>query len=377
MLSWPRPGISPRLFLVAVMVGCPAGLSFPAPETGSVPASPFPLEIEKARVAIADLRVYLDFDDDPATFASWPLDMYGKRLPPDQIARAARLALALWTSVLPDMRFRLVQKESEANLSIRFGKYLRSGFANAGGRSFLPAHWSRLDGDCGRRRENRRPDGSACQEWEHNIIVMQEQCWAVRRADFRGNRQVYGYFAWIFDPARPHYLKEGRCVTGSDPAFPWSDSCVPFAESPYFDSIAGADLAAVLEHEFGHTLLGEHTPSPYECVDYARRPILSKDSCVRLTEGSYSTLFPGNGVDGYWNRRGIFAFDAVRLKRKGYRVSYPRANATLVLARPDGAAFRTVDWGEAQRAMIWPLRAGVLSAAQTARQWFLVDVESK
>ncbi|HKP94752.1 MAG TPA: hypothetical protein VJ385_03245 [Fibrobacteria bacterium] len=368
----PRPGISLRLFLVAAGTWCLAGRL----SSGAVPPPPVPLppQLEKAAAALADLRVFLDFDDDTATFASWPLDKFGRKLPPDQIARAVRLALSIWASALPDMRFRFVQSEGDANLCVRFGNYRTSGFGDAGGRAFLPSQWSRLDPACGRRLENRMPDGSACAEWEHNIIAMMDRRWAVKRADFRGNREVYRDFAWIFDPANPHYAMDGRCRDGRDPKAAWSDTCVPFRKSPAFDSLAGADLASIFEHEFGHTLVGDHTYSPYECVEYGRRPILSRDSCVRLYEGGFSVMFPGDGVDGFWNRRGLFEADAKRLRRMGYRVSYPGTAAILVLAGPRGAFLRTSDWREAQKAMIWPLQRKPLSAGQAARQLFLVDV---
>jgi hypothetical protein len=121
--------------------------------------------------------------------------------------------------------------------------------------------------------------------------------------------------------------------------------------------------------------MGHHAPSPYECLDYARRPIIRRDSCVRISKEGFSTLFPGDGIDGWWNRRGVFEADAARLKRKGYRVSYPGTAAAIVLARPGGAVSRVSDWREAQRAMIWPLQAAILTPGQAGRQWFVVDVE--
>ncbi|MDB5048231.1 MAG: hypothetical protein JWO30_1302 [Fibrobacteres bacterium] len=372
MLPRSGPGVLLRLFPVAAGILCLAVR--PSPGAPLSPSTRSPPALEKALAAISDLRVFLDFDGDTATFADWPLDKFGGRLPPDQIARGVRLGLSIWASVLPDMRFRFVQREADANLSVRFGNYLTSGFGTCGGRAFTPADWSSLDGSCGRRKENRMPDGSACGEWEHNIIVMMDHAWAVKRADFRGNREVYRDFAWMFDPANPHYVKDGRCRDGGDPAAVWSDTCVRFNKSPAYDSIAGADLASIFEHEFGHTLLGDHTYSRYECIDYARRPILSRDSCVRLYDGGFSVMFPGDGVDGFWNRRGLFEADAVRLRQMGYRVSYPGSVATLVLEGRGGTFLKTGDWREAQRAMIWPLQAKPLSAEQARRQLFLVDV---
>jgi hypothetical protein len=106
-----------------------------------------------------------------------------------------------------------------------------------------------------------------------------------------------------------------------------------------------------------------------------RRPILSRDSCVRLSPQGYSIMFPGDGMDCWWNRRGVFGGDAARLAALGYRLSYPRARAVLVLTGPGGRVLRTRDWLEAQRAMIWPLQRRVPSAAQARRQLFLTDIE--
>ncbi len=369
-----------RYFLLSLIAFCLTG--------HPVKAQTFPVLIAKSRIAIADLRVFVDYDDDsvtsagpvtfagPGTFAAWPLDKFGGRLPPDQIARGIRMGLLLWASVLPDMRFRMVQREAEANLIVRFGPYRHSGFADAGGRAYLPDRWAdSANGDCGRYEENKWPDGRACGEWEHNIIILQQGRWAVKRADWRGMRETWLDFAWIFDPALPHYSLDGKCRDGKDPAAKWSDTCTPFRESPAFDSLAGVDLAPIFQHEFGHTLMGDHSFSPYECVEYTRRPILSKDRCVRIGDEGFTVMYPGDGVDAWWNRRGVFDGDAFRLKALGYHVSYPVSRATLTLTRPGGGFLKTKDWREAQRAMIWPLQRGVLSAAQAKRELFLVDVE--
>ncbi len=391
------PGAILRLFLVAAWISFPAGslagprtppstiaaptataASTTATTSPNPPASPFPLEIEKARAAIKDLRVYLDFDDDTFTFATWPVDKSLQRLPANQIARGIRLGLALWASVLPDMHFRFVNRPGEANLCFRFGEYVHSGIRPDGARAYLPRDWApSLDFECGRLAENRYPDGSPCAEWEHNIIIIHTRTWSVRGIDFIGNEIVYRHFAWIFDPALPHYVKDGRgpCRDGRSPGTAWSDTCVPFTKSPLYDSVQGGDLAAIVQHEFGHALMGDHAMSPYECVDYARRPILSKDRCVRIFDGSFSTMYPGDGVDGYWNRRGVFEADAVRLREKGYRVSYPITGAVIRLARPGKALLETSDWREAQRAMIWPLQPAILSKAQAGRELFVVGIE--
>ncbi len=348
-----------------------------AARPGAVPppadAAPRP-NIDLARAALSDLKVFIDFDEDTATFAGWPMDKFGRRLSAAEIARAIRLGLLLWASVLPDMRFRLVQRESEANLIVRFGPYRMSGFSDAGGRAFTPDAWAPPDGDCGRRAENRRSNGARCAEWEHGIIVLESGRWAVKDIDWRGMREAWLDFAWIFDSARPHFGAPGHCREGGDTGVAWAEGCVPFRQSPYFDSLAGADLASAFAHELGHALLGAHTPAPYACADLHRRPILSRDSCVRLTADGYSILFPGDGLDCWWNRRGVFGADAARLKALGYRVSYPGSRATLILTGPGGGSLRTRDWRAAQAAMIWPLHGRVLSAAEARRELFLTDI---
>jgi hypothetical protein len=373
------------LLAVGLAASCPAaGPAQAATDADDAPrfdSAPSP-KIEPARAPdsiLRDLRVFIDFDDDTATLAGWPVDKFGRPLPAGQIARAIRLGLRLWASVLSDMRFRLVQREADANLIVRFGPYRQSGFGDAGGRAFLPNGWAPANGDCGRKAENRWPDGSLrgsyCAEWDHGIIVLQAGRWAVKDIDWRGMREAWLDFAWIFDPDRPHFGEPGHCRDGRDRTAPWNENCVPFRESPFYDSLAGADLATTLQHELGHALMGDHLPAPYDCVDVKRRPILSRDSCVRLSPQGYSIMFPGDGMDCWWNRRGVFGGDAARLKALGYRLSYPRARGVLVLTGPGGRVLRTRDWREAQRAMIWPLQRRVPSAAQARRQLFLTDIE--
>jgi hypothetical protein len=367
-----RTPCSGLLIILSFLAGFSAA---PAAAQSRPPAVPYPLEIDKAKEAIRDLRVFLDYDDDASTFATWPEDRSGRKLPPDQIARSARLGLALWASVLPAMRFRFVNRAEEANLCIRFGDYKSSGFGRDGGRAFRPSQWAALDVDCGRRAENRKSDGTPCVEGENNIIILYTGTWAAKPMDFRDNLMAFRYFDWVFDPARPHYVKDqGPCRDGKEPGTVWRDTCVPFARVPLADSFPGCDLPAIIQHEFGHTLLGDHTHNFYDCVEYARRPIIKSDSCVRLFDGEFSTMFPGDGVDSWWNRRGLFEADARRLRRMGYQVSYPVSRASIIMSRPDGGYLKTSDWREAHRAMIWPLRARVLTPAEAKRQLFVTDV---
>lgn len=324
---------------------------------------------------LSDLRVYLDYDDDTSTFVGWPVDKSGNPLSADQIARGARLGLALWASVLPDMRFRFVNRPGEANLALRFGEYRSGGFGDGGARAFLPSEWSSLDIDCGRVRESRRPDGRPCREWDHNIITFFIGRWAVSKADFVNYRQYGAFLEWVFDRRRAHHRTAGGpCRDGSDSAAAWDHTCVPFADAPHFGAFHGVDLAAIVMHEAGHAILGHHTPEPYSCVDYARRPVFVRERCVRLGPRGFSAMFPGDGIDNWWNHRGVFRADAERLREMGYRVAYPGAAATLHLARPDGKRLVTRDWAEAERAMLWTRTSGTLGEAETRRQYYLVDI---
>jgi hypothetical protein len=324
---------------------------------------------------LSDLRVFLDFDDDTSTFVAWPVDKLGRPLPADQIARGARLGLALWASVLPDMRFRFVDRPGEANVAFRFGQYLRGGFGDGGGRAFLPQDWSELAIDCGRVRESEWPDGRPCREWDHNIITFFIGRWAVSKADFVNFRRYGAYLEWVFDRRRPHHrVAGGPCRDGSDSAAAWDHTCTPFGDAPHFESFHGIDLAAIVMHEAGHAILGHHTPEPYSCVDYARRPVFIREKCIRLGPQGFSVMFPGDGVDGWWNRRGVFRADADRLRTMGYRVAYPEAAATLHLARPDGSRLVTRNWAEAEKAMLWTRRSTTLGEAETRRQYYLVDI---
>ncbi len=337
---------------------------------GSAAAAP----PEKALAHLRDLRVFLDYDDDTATFAAWPVDKFGARLPPDQIARGVRLGLALWASILPDLKFRFVARPEEANLAFRFGDYVRSGFGDGGGRAFLPGEWGAFDPDCGRYRENRRPDGSRCSEWSHNIITLYRGRWTVAGIDSFGNRSFHEHFSWVFDGRRPHFRRtDGTCGTDTAGAG-WDHACVDYPRSPHFQAMRGVDLPIVVQHEFGHVLMGHHTQSPGEYVDIRRRPILDPAYCVRRLPGGYSAMVPGDGAGSWWNQRGVSGPDAGRLEAMGYSVSYPRSGWTLVLARPGSPDLLLSDWREAEKALIWPLQGKPLSREQARRQYFLVDV---
>jgi hypothetical protein len=344
-------------------------------------AGPARAELADVKSILPDLRVYLDYDDDTATFAAWPVDKFGRKLPADQIARGARLGLSLWASVLPDMHFRFVGRAGEANLILRFGPYPQAvpqGY-DGWGRAFLPSEWiDEARGDCGKFRESRWPDGRPCREWSQNIITFNVGRWTVSGADTASNLRHQEYLAWVFDRRNPHFraAPDGPCVIGATPGAAWSDACVPFLRAPHHAEIQGVDLAALVQHEFGHTLLGDHTPPPDagEYADLSRLDVLDPGHCVRLSPEGYSILFPGN-EEKWWNRRGVFPLDIRRLKEMEYRVEYPLTRWDLILRRKDGKRYRTRDWSKAVARMIWPSQKTPLTKAQEAREYFLVDLE--
>ena len=279
------------------------------------------------------------------------------------------------------MHFRFVGREDSANLILRFGPYAQAvpqgvyGWAQA----FLPEEWiGKARAGCGKRREGHWPDGSPCREGSQNIITFNHLCWTASGGDFASNLRHHEYLAWVFDRRLPHFRArpDGPCITGSGPGTVWSDACVPFAQSPHHLEIQGVDLASVIAHELGHTLVGGHTPeepgAPY--LDWGRPQILDASRCVRLNPDGFSVLFPG-GEDKWWNRRCAFPADMARLRGMGYRVAYPQVAWTLTLRRRDGSVFRTRDWSLAQAAMLWTRQAKPLTRAQERKAYFLVDLE--
>jgi hypothetical protein len=333
----------------------------------------------QAKETIRDLRVYLDFDDDSATFASWPVDKFGGKLPADQIARGVRLGLSLWASVLPEMRFRFVPADS-ANLVFRFGPYSQAPKMGMDGwaQAFLPEEWvKKALPACGRIHESRWPDGTPCREWSQNIITLNFRSWTVSGGDFASNHDDHEYLSWVFDRGNLHFRTrpDGPCVDGRAAGAAWSDACVQFKDSPHNLEIRGADLVAAVEHEFGHTVVGEHTPEPPGpiYIDPARTAILAPSQCVRLGPQGFSIMFPGF-EEKWWNHRGAFPADIARLRALGYPVDYPLVKWTLTLRRKDGAVMRTRDWSKALAAMLWTRQGRPLSRAQAAREYFLVDL---
>lgn len=385
MRALPRPRIPGRPPFRALAAALSAALSAALPAAfpstafaASVSgAGPAPVPPPQALEAIRDLRVHLDFDRDTATFASWPVDKFMRPLPADQIARAARLGLSLWAGILPDMRFRFVSDPREANLVLRFGPYRDSQGMDGWARAFLPDQWGRADPECGRREEGRRPDGSFCSEWSHNVITFHHRRWAVAGGDFSTGLDFHEYISWVFDRSRPHFVPRGGgpCRDGRSPDAVWSDACVPFPESPHHLEIAGVDLPGVIQHEVGHTLLGDHTPDPPgpSYIDPGRERIVDPAGCVRLGPSGYSCLFRG-AEDKWWNRRCAFRADAERLRGMGYRVQYPTVPWIITLKRRDGATLAVSDWARAESLMLWSRQARPLTRSEAGRQYFLVDL---
>src|SRR5687767_10254762 len=72
--------------------------------------------------AINDIRIFLDYDRNPATNVIWPRQGYGgtRELDPQEILGEVRRGMDPWQSVLPDMNYRFVATTGEANLSYEF-----------------------------------------------------------------------------------------------------------------------------------------------------------------------------------------------------------------------------------------------------------------
>lgn len=374
------------------------------------------------RDILPDLRVHIDLKA-----GEWPRNAPDGELPAGEVREAAELGLGNWASVLPDMRVRFVSVPESANLTLRFRDYGGHVSGGSTAEAFFPGNWRKAGGfDCGKEKPGERPDGTRCRETAHNIIMFQSRGVAFRRVHFLDARMHYAYLAALTDRADTakrffRFLPDARfrgwppdrstCVAGAarggvlpvwDPVCPTD---ADWAALPHYDGFGREfgpyDLAELVQHEFGHALLGGHTgesgcletlPGAYR--DDARDPVYHAPAAIRRgrPRGSsapfaYSILFPGNGLDAAWNSRGVFPLDAARLASgalepdckpsayawKGYRTSYPASSAWIVLQRPGGATKYVDDWEYALRLMGWPGAAPGPAAAE----WFQTGIIPK
>lgn len=343
---------------------------------------------------------------------------------------AVELGIGNWASVLPGMRFRMVASPDSANLVVRFRDYGKHIAGGSTAEAFFPGRWrpappapGAFDFACGARAPGRLPDGRACYETANNTLLFQTRGMAFRSVDTLDARMHREYLAPLADRADQRkrffrFLPDPRfnawppdrstCVAGAaregiapslDFACPEDADWAALPHAAAFGREMGPyDIAGLVQHEFGHTLLGAHT-GDYGCLEktpedfYAidRDPVLREASAIRRAGPSgaygYSILFPGNGIDAAWNSRGLFALDAARLAGgalgrdcrplpspwHGYRTSYPKSSKWIVLRSRAGGSKYVDDWAYAARLMAWPYAAPGAAAAE----WFQVGLLPK
>jgi len=175
------------------------------------------------------------------------------------------------------------------------------------------------------------------------------------------------------------------------------------AEASHIDAFGlygFVDIVHLIQHEFGHAILGAHDSdskiNTKKYIEPLDQNIMSEDNVIaklnanptpKIEDITSSTTFSclclwGNesfSSLGLWNMRGIFDRDADRLASgstdlswTGYPlVSYPIIHGKIELSKSTGEKFYTDNWHTAQNMMEWP-ENGNLAAHDT--QWFLTDI---
>ncbi len=408
----------------------PAAIRMPAAPSGFAENDSDPRAV-LLRDILPDLRVHVDLD---------PKDMPRNRLDgdlaPQEVQEAVALGIGNWASILPQMRFRLVDAADSANLVLRFRAYGAHISGGASAEAFTPGRWrppqpapGSFDFSCGARVRGRTSAGKPCREVDNNIILFQTRTLAFKRIHFLDARMHWEYLAAMTDRADAskrffRFLPDAgfrvwppdrtTCVTGASRSGSvpvWDPVCLTdadWATLPHGDKfgreIGSFDIAELVQHEFGHALLGMHTGDGGRCTettgsgyqDYTRDPVYLADSTLRRARRtgpgasaaipSYSVLFPGNGLDAAWNSRGVFPLDAERLASgaldwecrpagswRGYAVSYPRSSAWIVLQNREGGTKFLDDWEYALRLLGWPS----LSEKPGRAEWFQTGILPK
>lgn len=376
---------------------------------------------------LADLRVFVDVKS-----GDMPYSAIGGELSAEEVREAVGLGLGNWASVMPGMRFRMVDSSSHANLVIRFRNYKEHIPAAATAVAFLPSDWKpappapgAFDFSCGAETFGRTPSGGYCMETANNMILFQTRGMAFRRVHFLDSRTQQEYFEaktdrrdsskrffrFLPDPLYQAYPpNRSTCVAGSprNGVLPsWDPQCLTDSDwraLPHYDRIGAVigpyDLGSLTQHEFGHTLLGSHTGEMGGCTtvsgttfqDFGRDTVYRPSDAIRFASVripggvrflGYSTLFSGNGLDAAWNSRGLFEADAARLATgsldyncapvgswKGFPTTYPMVSGWIVLQRRDGQTKYLDDWRYAQRLMGWPVNGG----RPMASEWFQTGI---
>lgn len=395
---------------------------------------------------LPDLRVYIDVlpDDMP-----WTIDEHKQviRLTRRELEDAARLGLGNWQSVLPDMHFRLVDSPNQANLVLRFRDYRGYLYSSATAQAFSPSEWNaQPDFDCDFIKVSRlgsdgqfhtvqefghnRSTGAACNENDNNIIMFQNRTGLFYRKHFASSLDRYEWGMAARDRSRPFYrpansplyhtpdrsdCRPGRDASGQ-PTGRWDPFCLAAADwealpHAHEFGIEGGyfDLGYLIEHEFGHTLLGGHTAyihtpgQPWGYFDEDRDPPYDIDLAIRkgrladpvslpgiTAPTSYSILFEGRGLETTTNIRGIFDLDADRLASgtpyprqwhgypaAGWRVTYPITAMYIKLQNDQTGEVRyTHDWHEVQALMGWPVHKAQGNHRAHDTHWFQVGIQS-
>ncbi len=427
--------LSKRIWLMVILLVLP-GFSMAHAQRGYLTNDPRlrPLLLKHI---LPDLRIYIDVKPDDMPFYRDEREGY-IRLSLEEIKDAVRLGIGNWKSVLPDMHFRIVDSEAEANLVLRFRDYKKHISRGATAEAFSPLSWkSDPDFSCGktadgednfdhsRRNLSYFPDGRRCDERQNNIILFQLWSGAFYRKHFASSLDRYewgmasrdrsrSWFRLGTDPlmntadtstCSPGYDKNGAPWGVFDPLCvdPEDWEAMPHAKEFSIDS-SYADLAYLVQHEFGHTIMGDHTSDmtmggTYEKND--RDPVYDINYAIRKAEladivslpgitapTSYSIMFSGDGIETTWNIRGVFDLDADRLASgsschsewqgypaAGWRVTYPLTEMLIKLQNSDtGEIYLTHDWHEAQEMMGWPTHKDGNNHRAHDTRWFQVAI---
>lgn len=405
------------VLVLAFALATPA-LGTSSPATGGSPDNSASGREVLLRDILPDLRVFVDMVP-----GQRPWNRLDGELPDSEVREAVRLGVGNWASVLPGMRFRLVDSPAEANLVFRFRDYKTHVPGGATAVAFLPGAWKAPGPDgpdfsCGAAAFGRNTKDQPCDETAENMILFQNRGIGFRRVHFLDPRRHQDYLLAKSDrrdPRKKYFRKLpdprygvwppdlSTCIAGARtggvlPA--WDAVCLTAADweaLPDYDRwgpVEGPyDIASMVQHELGHALLGDHTGNSASCQslsstdfeDFKRDPVYT-GSPIRLLEWKtfdggkatgYSTLFTGNGIDAAFNIRGVFEADGMRLASgvldwackpygawKGYGTSYPKVNGWIVLMKPTGETKYVDDWRYAHRLMRWPVAGGAPAAAE-------------
>lgn len=354
-----------------------------------------------------DLKVYIKINKRPYNIQQGELSN-------DEIYAAVKLGLYTYASILPQMHVRFVDNESQADFKINLdetaGEGGRSGFWDGDGVGSLLCNYKNV----------------AFRKLDY---ISPKMDFERKSALYNANKPLWGYYNE--DDPNPINLafstyNDARAAiaqAGKDPNYVcinWEAVNAYGWENIPYSNIKGtgrgdADLAVIIQHEFGHTLGldhidqelnssrcsdltrtkeqggGDRTPLPYSNIDiYIPRAELRDKKLPVITDSTGYSVMLGNEINiGGFNNRGIFDIDADGLSTSqvsncdcdiivgnwnGYSVSYPqiRKGYFIVLQnRNTKEKFYTDNWHIAHQKMGWALNNNT-KALDT--DWFLVDI---